>query len=336
MALNTIADLSVTTASNVDVIGQPTLGSADANQLDAVDRSILALLARFYSDLGGVVTVGGSANAITITSASTYQALEDGLVVSFKAGAANTGATTLNLDGLGAKAVRRRGDAALEAGDIAANGRYLVVYDAAYNSSNGAWVLMNPQSIGAASTDTLTNKTLTSPAINTPTLVLKQGSAPTPTVEGDIQWDTDDDIIVIGDGASQKRFYPLLTGSWTPAMTFGGSATGVTYSTQSGTYIKIGRFVHIEGHVTLTNNGSGSGDAKITGLPYAPTNGFAFAGFAYWGGTTGFSGTLTGGLLSTSEIALRIGSASGSTTATDSNITGISDLYFSGSYYTAS
>ena len=148
MPKNTIADLDVTTGNNTDVLGQNSQGSADANQLDAVDRATLALLARFYADLGGVVTVGGSANAITVTSASTYQTLESGLVIAFKAGSANTAAATLNLDGLGAKAVRLPGDVALAGGEIKANGRYLVMYDAAYNTAAGAWVLMNPEGSG--------------------------------------------------------------------------------------------------------------------------------------------------------------------------------------------
>lgn len=55
-----------------------------------------------------------------------------------------------------------------------------------------------------AGTESLTNKTLTNP-----TLVLKQGANPTPTAEGDIQWDDDDNVIVVGDGASQKIFVAL-------------------------------------------------------------------------------------------------------------------------------
>ena len=51
---------------------------------------------------------------------------------------------------------------------------------------------------------TLTNKTLTQP-----TLTLKQSTTPTPTAEGDIQWDTDDNVIVVGDGAAQKIFVAL-------------------------------------------------------------------------------------------------------------------------------
>lgn len=48
----------------------------------------------------------------------------------------------------------------------------------------------------------------TSPTIATPTLTLKQGTSPTPTAEGAIEWDTDDDAIIVGDGSSQKKFYP--------------------------------------------------------------------------------------------------------------------------------
>lgn len=51
------------------------------------------------------------------------------------------------------------------------------------------------------STQTLTNKTITQP-----TLTLKQSAAPTPTAEGDIQWDTDDNKIKVGDGAATKTF----------------------------------------------------------------------------------------------------------------------------------
>lgn len=144
MAKNTIADLDVTAANNTDYLGQSTAGTASANTIDTIVQNFGAIVARGYGDIGGLGTVGGTANAITLTSLSTYQSLEAALILSFKAGAANTGAVTLNLDGLGAKAVRRQGDSALQAGDIIANGRYLIEYDADYNSSAGAWVLLNP------------------------------------------------------------------------------------------------------------------------------------------------------------------------------------------------
>lgn len=57
------------------------------------------------------------------------------------------------------------------------------------------------QLVGLTAVQTLTNKTLT-----TPTITLKQSTTPTPTSEGDIQWDTDNNQIKVGDGASTKVF----------------------------------------------------------------------------------------------------------------------------------
>jgi hypothetical protein len=152
MAKNTIADLDTTASNNTDVLAQSTQGTAAVSTIDTMIQNSLALLARFYADLGGTGTVGGTADAITLTTASTYQALENGLTLAFKAGSANTGAATINVDSLGAKAIRRIGDSALSAGDIAANGVYLLRYDTAYNGAAGAWILLNSGSGTAATT----------------------------------------------------------------------------------------------------------------------------------------------------------------------------------------
>lgn len=152
MARNTIADLDTTAANNTDVLGLSTQGSAAANTIDSMVQNVLGLLARFYSDIGALGTVGGTANAITLTSASTYQTLEPGLLVAFKATASNTGAATFNLDGLGAKAIRKQGDVALVADEILNNGVYLLRYDTSYNSSAGAWVLLNPSQLPPSGT----------------------------------------------------------------------------------------------------------------------------------------------------------------------------------------
>lgn len=49
---------------------------------------------------------------------------------------------------------------------------------------------------------TLTNKILT-----TPVVTLEQGTAPSQTAEGRIQWDTDDNRLVVGDGSTTQTFY---------------------------------------------------------------------------------------------------------------------------------
>jgi hypothetical protein len=57
-------------------------------------------------------------------------------------------------------------------------------------------------------TQTLTNKTLTDPTINAGggTLVLPQGTTASQTAEGQIFWDSDDDLLSIGTGSARKVF----------------------------------------------------------------------------------------------------------------------------------
>lgn len=60
-----------------------------------------------------------------------------------------------------------------------------------------------------------------------------------------------------------------FTGSFTPGIAFGGSSTGITYSTQSGRYYYRGGFITGFFKITLTNKGAQTGAATITGLPFA-------------------------------------------------------------------
>jgi len=122
--------------------------------------------------------------------------------------------------------------------------------------------------VGTDTTDTLTNKTLT-----TPTITLKQGAAPAPTAEGDIQWDTDDNVLVIGDGAATKTFLPI------PASTAAGdieyyNAAKVKARLAKGTAGKI-----------LTMNAGATApewaDAPSSGQPVPTSSTFAVGTLAY-------------------------------------------------------
>lgn len=62
--------------------------------------------------------------------------------------------------------------------------------------------------------------------------------------------------------------------SWTPTLTFGGGNTGITYGTQTGTAIKYGRMVYASFDIILTNKGSSTGQAIISGLPFASNAGW--------------------------------------------------------------
>lgn len=75
-------------------------------------------------------------------------------------------------------------------------------------------------------------------------------------------------------------------GTFTPAITFGGAAVGVTYSVQEGTYVKVGKKVTINVRVIVTAKGSSTGTLLITGLPFAQasTNAQAALAVGYYSG----------------------------------------------------
>ncbi|MGJ7611163.1 MULTISPECIES: gp53-like domain-containing protein [unclassified Variovorax] len=88
------------------------------------------LLAAMRSNALIYATDTGAANAAVLTYAPAVTALVDGMVLWFKAKAANTGATTLNVNGLGATPVVGGAQTALQGGEIVANGRCQVIYSA--------------------------------------------------------------------------------------------------------------------------------------------------------------------------------------------------------------
>lgn len=56
--------------------------------------------------------------------------------------------------------------------------------------------------------------------------------------------------------------------TWTPDLVFGGAKVGITYSSTTGTYTKIGNVVFITLDFTLTSKGTSVGNASINGLPF--------------------------------------------------------------------
>jgi hypothetical protein len=74
----------------------------------------------------GVDSVGTDAYAVTLSPTPTLTA---GLTVTFKAGTANTGAATLNVNSLGAVSIVKKGNVALNTGDILSGQTVTVTYD---------------------------------------------------------------------------------------------------------------------------------------------------------------------------------------------------------------
>lgn len=124
-------------------------------------------------------------------------------------------------------------------------------------------------------------------------------------------------------------------GSFTPAITFGGAAVGVTYTTQVGRYTRIGRMVFYVGQLVLSNKGSSTGQVLITGLPYVASEGSAGNVI---GGAATFS-ALTGGMFSVnsgSSLQVRQENSTGNAgLINNTNCTNTSAFTFSGFYHAA-
>lgn len=110
-------------------------------------RQMMGRNAEWRDDITGTLTAAGTANAITLTANSAFTSLANGRMLTFRASANNTAAVTMNVNGLGSKAVRAMGAAAdvdLAANDLKAGCVYTVIYSATANSGAGAWMLFAP------------------------------------------------------------------------------------------------------------------------------------------------------------------------------------------------
>lgn len=104
-------------------------------QRNAADSAWVTL---WTDDLGGFVSQdgatiyaadAGASDTYTITLSPAPASLTTGMHVFFKANTANTGAATLNVNGLGAVAIKKNKDVDVQTGDIKAGQVNLVVYD---------------------------------------------------------------------------------------------------------------------------------------------------------------------------------------------------------------
>jgi hypothetical protein len=97
---------------------------ANVNNSARADEGIVA---RFFRDVNGSLTTTGAANAYSIAANQTFTAYYTGMWVKAKANHTNTGASTLNVDGLGVKTVSNAGVAGIVSGRI---------YDWVYDGTN--------------------------------------------------------------------------------------------------------------------------------------------------------------------------------------------------------
>lgn len=234
----------------------------------ATARTDAASLATIQDGTGVyVATVGGTADAITLTPTPAITAYATGQEFWWLASGANTGAVTLQISGLASpKAVKKYGTTALAAGDIASG----AITSARYDGTNFQL--------------TSRSNTLNSPTLVTPTVTgLLDASAAS---AGQIKFPASQNA-----SADANTLDDYEEGTWTPVLTFATPGNlNVVYSVQVGTYTKIGRSVHLSFCLTTSTftHTTASGDCQITGLPFTSLtlSGVSWVGAVIWQGIT--------------------------------------------------
>ena len=131
---------------------------------------------------------------------------------------------------------------------------------------------------------------------------------------------------------------------FTPVLEFGSGSTGITYTVQSGVYTQIANVIEFSIFITLSNKGSSTGAARVTGLPVVANPniapGFTFGMLNTTNVTPGANCSLlfsrlaatsnTFALFQANEVS---GSLSALNTLTNTNFSNTSTISFTGTYY---
>ena len=130
------SDIATALTSSIAVDGQSVITANipfATNRITTLGAGVSATDAANVSQVqsGGsqlLTTVAGT-NTVTAVLVPSLTAYASGQQFRFVAAGANTGAVTININGLGAKAITRDGTTALVTGDILANAAYIIHYD---------------------------------------------------------------------------------------------------------------------------------------------------------------------------------------------------------------
>jgi len=139
-----------------------------------------------------------------------------------------------------------------------------------------------------------------------------------------------------GDIANGGKLADYEAGSFLPIIQGSGGASGQTYATQSGNYIRIGDIVYCQGRMTLTNKGTLSGSNAVIGnLPFIANSSGSRSGnwnFNAWN-VSGSTYSVKSYIGNDTNLIFLIEN-NGSTNVAVGDITNSSQIDFAGTYYT--
>ena len=265
------AGVGITNGGNNTVVG--TSAGFGGNNNTAIGRAALnAHTGSHATAVGQAAALLNTANDITAVGSGALDANTTGTgntAVGKDALGANT--TGVNAVALGNNAGHNFGTAALPNTDLvtSATGSIFIGRDARPGAdSQTNQIVIGDQGRGNGSnTTTIGNSSTTGTFIPAGDLTLTNGNLIVGTSGKGIDFSATANS---GGTMTSELLSDYEEGTWTPTVAFGGASVGVAYAAGArvGRYTKIGRAVSVTCYVALSNKGSSTGSATITGLPF--------------------------------------------------------------------
>lgn len=279
-ANNTLNDLGTAITQSIAYDGQTTpvtnlpMGNfAHTGVADAVARTMYASAGQVQDSAFTFLTSPSGTNTITATASLGMSAYVTGQRFFFVASGTNTGATTLNINAIGAKNITKNGTTALSAGDIQIGAVAQVVYDGTEFQLLNPYLNVNTL-VTSWSGGTTGLKTYTTP---TKSVTISFASPAVFTVSsGDLPANnTQIELFTTGilpTGLSVNTTYYVVNSSSTTfnvSLTSGGAAINTT-ATGSGTHTfgilgYTGNLV-LDGTLAVANGGTGTNTFLLNNL----------------------------------------------------------------------
>jgi hypothetical protein len=303
-----------------------------------------------------IATVGGTANAITLSNAIPMTAYVAGQSFTFVATAANTGAVTVNIDGLGARNLRKRNNAALISDDILIGQPCTIFYDgtqfyltSANRSMVAADLATNSVTTTKIADDNVTTAKIPNDAVTYAKIqnvsasdrLLGRSTAGAGDIEEITCTAAGRAILDDADAAAQRTTLGLTgaaSATYVASTTFtptaaGSSTAGVgTYTTQTGRYQRIGNKIDFQVELTWTAH-TGTGFLFVSGLP---VNSAANSPVSILGlNIAGISNQVLKAMVvsGTTNIGIYLEGVNGSASLTAVGMDAAATVYLQGSYF---
>lgn len=139
---------------------------------------------------------------------------------------------------------------------------------------------------------------------------------------------------VLNAGTTTKIYNEAVT--YTPTLSFGGASTGLTYTSQHGTYTRYGDVIHVRGTIVVNDNGSATGAAAISMPVTGATATLNGLGTCWLADASGLTSAVTGAITTDGNVmALYDHGATGAAAITESNIINGTTISFDACYRVA-